>query len=179
MYLKVVVTLWMGIFSMFSKKANGMATSSSMSSTTMTPSRSELEDRLRGALWGFFAGDALAAPTHWYYGGKRQVIADYGHEIKDYTKPNHFLSGSILNKSNLNGGGRSSWGSTSQSVSIIGDVINHGKQDLWSPNQSIHYHATLQKGENTLEVQLARVLMKSIVQNKGKFDADHFREKYV
>ena len=24
-----------------------------------------VEARLRGALWGLFAGDALAAPTHW------------------------------------------------------------------------------------------------------------------
>lgn len=127
------------------------------------------------------AGDALAAPTHWYYGGKGQVIGEYGHEISEYTKPNTKLAGSILNKSNLNGGGRSSssWNTKQQQKSIIGDVINHGKQDLWSPNKSIHYHATLQKGENTLEVQLARVLMKSMVKQGGRFDADHFRQAYM
>ena len=27
------------------------------------------EARVRGASWGLFAADALAAPTHWYYGG--------------------------------------------------------------------------------------------------------------
>jgi ADP-ribosylglycohydrolase len=58
-------------------------------------------------------------------------------------------------------------------------VINHGKQDLWSPNLSIHYHATLQAGENTLEAQLARVLMKSIVANHGQFNAQHFRQAYI
>lgn len=89
------------------------------------------------------------------------------------------LVGSILNKSNLNGGGRSSSGDQRQATSIIGDVINHGKQDLWSPHKSIHYHATLQKGENTLEVQIARVLMKSIVKNGGKFDLDKFRTAYM
>jgi len=62
---------------------------------------------------------------------------------------------------------------------IIGHVINHGKQDLWSSDKNTHYHATLQKGENTLEVQLARVLMKSIVVNKGVFDEDHFRDSYI
>jgi ADP-ribosylglycohydrolase len=47
-----------------------------------------LEDRLRGALWGLFAGDALAAPTHWYYGGARQIKQDYGAAgITGYTKP--------------------------------------------------------------------------------------------
>ena len=24
-------------------------------------------ERLRGALWGMFVGDALAMPVHWYY----------------------------------------------------------------------------------------------------------------
>jgi len=47
-----------------------------------------VEDRLRGALWGLFAGDALAAPTHWYYGGPRQIRQDYGSAgITGYTKP--------------------------------------------------------------------------------------------
>jgi ADP-ribosylglycohydrolase len=128
----------------------------------------------------FFAGDALASPTHWYYGGRRQIIKEYGGEIKDYTKPNQQLAGSILNKSDLNGGGRSKVYNNNQSTkTVIGDVINHGKQDLWSPNQSIHYHATLQRGENTLEVSIARVLMKSIVENNGQFNADHFRNAYV
>lgn len=25
------------------------------------------ENRIRGALWGMFVGDALAMPAHWYY----------------------------------------------------------------------------------------------------------------
>ena len=109
------------------------------------------------------------------------MVSEYGHPITDYTKPNQKLAGSILNKSDLNGGGRSKFGGagSSSSKTIVGDVINHGKQDLWSPRQSNHYHATLQKGENTLEVSLARVLMKSIVANDGKFDADHFRNAYI
>ncbi|KAL3918576.1 MAG: hypothetical protein SGILL_004171 [Bacillariaceae sp.] len=142
-------------------------------------SSSDLENRLRGALWGFLAGDALSSPTHWYYGGKRQIVNEYGHEITDYTKPNQKLAGSILNKSDLNGGGRSKGFGMSKGKTIIGDFINHGKQDLWSPKKSIHYHATLQKGENTLEVSIARVLMKSIVANGGTFNADHFRDAYV
>jgi ADP-ribosyl-[dinitrogen reductase] hydrolase len=145
-------------------------------------------------LCSFFAGDALAAPTHWYYGGRHQVMQEYGgRPITGYTKPNTELRGSILNKSDLNGGGRSSssrgttggggnsWfgGSKEPQTTIIGDVINHGKQDLWSPKKQIHYHATLQKGENTLEVSIARVLMKSIVAQNGKFDAEAFRKDYI
>lgn len=141
-----------------------------------------LEARLRGALWSFFAGDALAAPTHWYYGGFSQVRGDYGSAgITDYTKPKRELRGSILNKSDVNGGGRSGGGffSKKPKQTIIGDIINHGKKDLWDANKSIHYHATLAKGENTLEAQLARVLMKTIVENDGKFNPDSFRSAYV
>ena len=147
---------------------------------TMPITHTLIESRVRGALWGIFSGDALASPTHWYYGGFPQVQRDYGkHGITGYTKPKTNLSGSILNKSDPNGGGRLKFRSSNKQVSIIGDVINHGKLKYWHPTQSIHYHATLQAGENTLEVQLVRVLMKSIVANDGHFDADHFRQAYI
>merc|ERR1712087_49549 len=93
--------------------------------------------------------------------------------------PNKHLGGSILNKSDPNGGGRMKMNSQKSKITIIGDVINHGKLPYWAPNQSYHYHATLQKGENTLEASLARVLMKSIVATNGKFDPDHFRNEYM
>jgi ADP-ribosyl-[dinitrogen reductase] hydrolase len=190
----------MGLFSMLQKKSvAGLASSSTNSGTTSTAtsvskgmssfgtgnsplqqlSYATMENRLRGALWGFLAGDALASPSHWYYGGRKQIMNDYGAEITDYTKPNQQLAGSILNKSDLNGGGRSKGDNTKSDKTIIGDVINHGKQELWSPKKSIHYHATLQKGENTLEVSIARILMKSIVENGGQFHADHFRNAYI
>eukprot|EP00934_Nitzschia_sp_Nitz4_P000323 Nitzschia sp. Nitz4//scaffold245_size28976//16934//18392//NITZ4_008073-RA/size28976-augustus-gene-0.1-mRNA-1//1//CDS//3329543884//323//frame0 len=151
-------------------------------STAMSSSSdAAIQERLRGALWGFFVGDALSAPTHWYYGGKPQIVADYGGPILDYTKPKFNLTGSILNKSNLNGGGRATPSRnphTGLVTSIVGDVINHGKKELWDPNKSIHYHATLLKGENTLEAQIARVLMKTMVNKHGNFDIQAFREAY-
>lgn len=33
-------------------------------------------DRFAGALWGLFAGDAIAMPVHWYY-DVRCVIAEH------------------------------------------------------------------------------------------------------
>ena len=137
-----------------------------------------LESRLRGALWGLFAGDALASPTHWYYGGPSQIASDYGGAITTYVQPITNMAGSIMNKSNINGGGRGSFRKI-DGVSIIGDVINHGKREYWDPARSVHYHATLLAGESTLEVQLVRVLMRSIVANRGIFDPNHFREAYV
>ena len=41
----------------------------SCTAMTTTPSLM-IESRLRSALWGMFCGDALASPTHWYYGGE-------------------------------------------------------------------------------------------------------------
>jgi len=146
-----------------------------------TPTSRMIESRLRSALWGMFSGDALAAPTHWYYGGFPQIQSDYGREgITGYTRPVTNLPGSILNKSDPNGGGRLSYSSSAdKNKSIIGDVINHGKLKYWDSKKSIHYHATLQAGENTLEMQLGRVLMKSIVECNGRFDEDHFRKAYI
>mmetsp|Transcript_25751 Transcript_25751/g.38877 ORF Transcript_25751/g.38877 Transcript_25751/m.38877 type:complete len:418 (+) Transcript_25751:8-1261(+) len=165
-------------FSLFSKRQGVVSTTEG--STTNLANSAILESRLRGALWGFFAGDALAMPTHWYYGGSAQIQRDYGRNgITGYSKPVPTLAGSILNKSNINGGGRGSFSKTKESVSIIGDIINHGKREYWDPSKQVHYHATLQRGENTLEAQLARVLMKSMVENNGEFIAEHFRNAYI
>lgn len=131
-------------------------------------------DRVGGALWGLFIGDALAMPSHWYYGGAQQVARDYGGPIKGYVKPKKELMGSIMNKSNTGGGGRGS-----DSGEIIGKVINHGKKDFWTARGSYHYHCTLQAGENTLEAQLTRLVCKSIIENGGNFDPANLRERYV
>jgi ADP-ribosyl-[dinitrogen reductase] hydrolase len=131
-------------------------------------------DRVRGALWGACIGDALAMPSHWYYGGARQVAQDYGGEIKGYVKPQKHLQGSIMNLSNTGGGGRGS-----DKGSIIGDTINHGKKQYWTGGRGHHYHCTLDAGENTLECSLLMQLVDSVTECGGRFDSAHFRDKYV
>ena len=37
-----------------------------ISISAMSTPQTMIENRLRGALWGMFSGDALASPTHWY-----------------------------------------------------------------------------------------------------------------
>lgn len=163
------------------------ATSVANDATILIKTKQVLTFKLRAALWGFFSGDALASPTHWYYGGRQQIQDDYGTMgITNYTKPKIHLRDSKMNKSNINGDGRSTMSGFSKSSShsiempsIVGDIINHGKRDYWAPNKSIHYHTTLAAGENTLEAQLARVLMKSIANNDGEFNSDLFRNQYV
>jgi len=133
-------------------------------------------DRLRGALLGAFAGDALASPTHWYYGGQRQVEFDYGGPLTGYAQPRQMLEGSILPRSNTDGAGRGS--NHPGKKTIIGDVINHGKKPFWEPTRSYHYHCTLEAGENTLEASLARLLVRTAAA-QGRVDADAFRDAYV
>ncbi|CAK0909146.1 unnamed protein product [Prorocentrum cordatum] len=88
-------------------------------------------DRIRGALWGLYIGDAMAMPSHWYYGGAAQVARDYGGPIRGYVQPRKELAGSIMNKSSTGGGGRGS-----DSGEIIGAVINHGKKQFWTARGS-------------------------------------------
>ena len=116
---------------------------------------SVIRDRAAAALWGLFMGDALASPVHWYYDRSRIGI-DYG-SLTRYEAPKLHLPGSILNLSSTSSGGRGS-----DSGSIIGDVINHGKRQYWLRGGNYHYHCTLQRGENTLEAQLARLLLRHV-----------------
>lgn len=121
--------------------------------TTVDPSdmKAVRADRVKGALYGLLIADALAAPTHWYYGGPRQIVGDYGRPITGYVKPVTILQGSLMGKSNTGGAGRGSDRGT-----IIGTTINHGKKQYWKSGSQYHYHVTLDAGDNTLEARLAR-----------------------
>lgn len=79
-----------------------------------------------------------------------------------------------MNLSNTGGAGRGS-----DKGSIIGDVINHGKKQYWTRGGEYHYHHTLEAGENTLEAQLMRVMMRSITANGGSFNKENFVDDYV
>ena len=129
-------------------------------------------ERKQAALTGLFIADAVASPVHWMY-DLRQLKADYG-TITGYVKPKAKFAGSILNLSNTGGGGRGS-----DQGSIIGDVINHGKKEYWGRGLNNHYHGTLDAGENTLEAQLVRVLLRTMSAKGAAFTLDDFRNDYI
>jgi ADP-ribosylglycohydrolase len=139
-----------------------------MESTPTIP----LPQRKQGALLGLFVGDALAMPVHWYY-SIPQLKKDYG-SIQGYTKPKVHMEGSIMNLSNTGGGGRGS-----DKGEIIGSVINHGKKEFWGRGLNFHYHQSLQAGENTLEGQLARLLIRTIAADGGQVKPESFLAQYV
>jgi ADP-ribosylglycohydrolase len=131
-------------------------------------------DRIGGALWGLLIADALAMPTHWYYDGHSQICDDYHGPLTGYVTPKYLLRGSIMNKSNTGGGGRGGF-----EGNIIGGVINHGKKKFWDPQESYHYHCTLRQGENTLDAQLVRLVIRAIGEQRNRFSEDSLRSDYV
>lgn len=115
----------------------------------------------------------ILRPIFFRYYDLRQLKRDFPKGIKGYESPPMHLPGSILNLSNTGGAGRGSDKGT-----IIGEVINHGKRQYWTKGENYHYHCTLQKGENTLEAQLARVLMRSVVDQKGWFHPEEWLKAF-
>lgn len=77
-----------------------------------------------------------------------------------------------MNLSNTGGGGRGS-----DKGEIIGTAINHGKKKYWGRGLNYSYHLTLQAGENTLEAQLARLLLRTLASNA--LNHESFVKEYV
>eukprot|EP00929_Paragymnodinium_shiwhaense_P097842 TRINITY_DN59440_c0_g1_i1.p1 TRINITY_DN59440_c0_g1~~TRINITY_DN59440_c0_g1_i1.p1 ORF type:complete len:392 (-),score=37.59 TRINITY_DN59440_c0_g1_i1:255-1430(-) len=134
-----------------------------------------LDDRIAGALYGMLIGDALAMPVHWYYGGPSQIKKDFGGSLLNgYERAVHPYPDSIMQLSNTGGGGRGG-----DQGEIVGNVILHDKKPYWKRGGQYHYHHTLSPGENTLEGSLARLLVRTISDHGGRFDADAFTESYI
>ena len=49
---------------------------------------SDRSNRIRNALWGLFAGDALAMPVHWFY-GLENIGKTFDGGIKNYEAAPH------------------------------------------------------------------------------------------
>jgi hypothetical protein len=132
------------------------------------------KDLVRSALKGLFVFDAVASPSHWFY-DRNALKATYG-EIKGYVKPTEKMRGSIMSLSNTGGGGRGS-----NKGDIVGGVILHDKKKYWQ--NDFHYHVTLEKGENTLEGSLTRLMVRTLSASKvgGSVDEDldAFRTQYI
>lgn len=126
--------------------------------------------RLRGALWGMFAGDALAMPVHWYY-DTGAIKRDFG-VLRDYQQPKDFHPDSIMSLSSTGKAGRGV-----QDGDVIGGTILKGKKHHWGqPNR--HYHQGMHAGDNTLNLLCARVLLRSI-NATGRYEPANFLRDYV
>jgi ADP-ribosyl-[dinitrogen reductase] hydrolase len=97
----------------------------------------------QAALLGMFIGDALAMPVHWYY-DRTALFQDYG-EVVDYLPPRNPHPGSIL------------WRSRYQALNAKGEIL-HDQARFWG-QKGVHYHQFLRAGENTLNLQLCRLMV--------------------
>jgi ADP-ribosylglycohydrolase len=121
-----------------------------------------IHGRSHGSLHGLCIGDALAMPVHWYY--NRQALHDDYGLVADYLVPRNPHPDSILR--------RSSYAAPNSKGEIL-----HDQAQYWG-RKGIHYHQFLEAGENTLNVKICQLLIKSINQN-GTYDADEFLKKYI
>eukprot|EP00276_Gloeochaete_wittrockiana_P009430 CAMPEP_0184660274 /NCGR_PEP_ID=MMETSP0308-20130426/33250_1 /TAXON_ID=38269 /ORGANISM="Gloeochaete witrockiana, Strain SAG 46.84" /LENGTH=410 /DNA_ID=CAMNT_0027100741 /DNA_START=40 /DNA_END=1272 /DNA_ORIENTATION=- len=137
----------------------------SSASTTLFENSTEMattQDRIMGAFWGLFIGDALAMPAHWYY-DTSALRRDFG-TIRDYVNPSQYHPDSILWRSRIDG------------INSKGDFL--GDQRQYYGQRGVHYHKVLKKGQNTLNLQVAKVLMRCIADQKA-YDSDVFLNQYV
>jgi ADP-ribosylglycohydrolase len=118
--------------------------------------------KIRGALYGLSVGDALAMPVHWYY-NRQALFRDYGH-VTDYLAPRNPHPDSIL------------WRSSYRAPHPRGEIL-HDQARFWG-QKGIHYHQFLQAGENTLNIQICRLLIESI-NDAGAYDRNNFARKYI
>jgi ADP-ribosylglycohydrolase len=121
-----------------------------------------LENRCAGAAWGSFIADALAMPVHWYY-DRAALRRDYG-IVRDYVAPRNPHPNSVLGDSEYH------------ALNARGEIL-HEQAQYWG-HEGIHYHQFLRAGENTLNLQLARVLMESLCEC-GDYDVDDYLRRYV
>ncbi len=119
-------------------------------------------NRRAGMVWGSLIGDALAMPVHWYY-DRAALHRDYG-VVRDYLAPRNPHPDSIL------------WRSTYTPLNERGDIL-HEQAQYWG-QRGIHYHQFLRSGENTLNLQLARVLIESLIA-RGGYDAEDYLQRYL
>ena len=119
-------------------------------------------DKRAGVAWGSFIGDALAMPVHWYY-DRAALHRDYG-VVRDYVAPRNPHADSIL------------WRSEYTPLNERGDILREQAQ-YWG-QRGIHYHQFLHAGENTLNLQLAKVLIESLLE-RGGYDADDYLRRYI
>jgi len=122
----------------------------------------DLFDRRAGFAFGSFVGDALAMPVHWYY-DRAAMSEDYG-EVRDYLAPRNPHPGSIL------------WRSSYTALNERGNIL-HDQAQYWGQT-GVHYHQFLKAGENTLNLQLAKLLIDSLIAKRG-YDADDYLERYI
>jgi ADP-ribosyl-[dinitrogen reductase] hydrolase len=150
--------------------------------------------RLQNALWGLFAGDALAMPVHWYY-NIANIYKDFEGGVTTYAAPRHphpesFMAGmpyhpdvesacrlgrpfDILHE-------HARFYDTNYAEQAVAPTERETEHGHLTPalKERYHYHHGLRAGENTLGAHLVRVLMRQVVRLR-RYDPAAFLDGFV
>ncbi len=129
---------------------------------TTPDSEKALAEAKAGLVMGPRLADALAMPVHWYY-DREAMRRDYG-VVREFLAPKNPHPDSIL------------WRSSYVALNERGDIL-HEQTRFWGV-RNVHYHQFLQAGENTLNLKLGNVLLRSLEACDG-YDLDDYLERYV
>jgi hypothetical protein len=136
------------------------------------PDEPDTEERIRRALLGMQAGDAIAAPIHWYYSidvMRRHLREHFGcEELREYAAV----------PASLRGKHPDSWSymKAFDPTKAATDIV-HEKKALW--NEPGHfYHSELAAGEVTHTVSISLLLLRSIAEDGG-YDWEKYTQRYL
>lgn len=153
-----------------------------------------MRQRIVDALWGLFAGDALAMPAHWYY-SIDNIRRDFDGGVRRYEAPPHphpeaFMVG-MAYRPDVEAANRLGrpydilhdharfYDATFSPLDIdLSDRESEHGNAVAAADQRYHYHHGLQRGDNTLGAHLVRVLLRSITTH-GRYDQDRFLAEFV
>jgi ADP-ribosylglycohydrolase len=132
--------------------------------------------RAVSALKTTFIADALSMPVHWYY---RVMDIDLAFDggIKGFEAAPVYHPSSIMSLHSTSSGGRQS-ARKKPAPNVVGEAILKGRAHHWGV-ANVHYHQGMQAGENTLNAQCTRVLMRSLISTEGAYDKQSFVSDYI
>lgn len=152
------------------------------------------KQRIAGSLYGMLVGDSLAVPGHWFY-SPTKLRQDYG-EITEMVAPKPTHAESMIQGMSYHGSvdilhdkaiyyqgataARTQQVGTTEEIQARRD--DHGNFVGATADERVHYHQSLQKGMNTVNICLARLLMRYLGEkNKGQqdyYDPDEFLQRF-
>lgn len=153
-----------------------------------------VKDRVAGSLYGLLVGDALAVSGHWFYSPKK-LRADYG-EIEGMVAPKATHAESMVagmsydgdidimhDKAHLYAGRIAAQEAQSLSPEEIAQRRDdHGNYVGAVAHKRVHYHQSLQKGQNTANACIARLAIRYLGERNANqqdyYDPDEFLKRF-
>jgi len=160
--------------------------------STMSMSK-VIKEKVAGSLYGLLVGDAVAVPGHWYYLPSK-LRADYG-EITGMVAPKKHHPESMVqgmsysgtvnilhDKAHLYSGHNLKKDSNAASMTKEEEAErrdDHGNYVGKKESERIHYHQSLEKGQNTANACIARLAMRYIGSANSGCEDRYHPEEYL